>query len=420
MHIRTILNGICRYKGFVYENARMEECGGRQCLIVPMRSRKNSKGSCATCGRPAPTYDRLPSRRFEFVPMWGMGVFFLYARRRVNCPDCGIGAETLPWAVGKQRLSRPYMAFLASWAEDLPWKRVAERFRTSWQTVFAAVEWVVAYGLEHRRLDNVRAIGVDEIQYRNGHRYLTVVYQLDAGLRRLLWVGEDRTAASFRRFFATMKAAVPDFCGQVEFVCSDMWRAYLKVAREELPGALHVLDRFHIRKAFSDALDKTRRQEVSRLRKEGKEPVLAKSRWCFLKKRCNLTSKQRGRLADLLAMNLRTVKAYLLAEQFEHFWTYKSVAWARKFLAEWTRQAMYSRIEPLKEVARMLRRHRELILNYFRARKEINNGISEGLNLNLKLAMRKARGFRSFRNAQIAFYHQLGKLPKPPFTHEFW
>jgi transposase len=420
MHVRTILNQVCRYKGFVYLNARLEESAGRRQLVVPIRSRKNSKGICATCGKPAPTYDHLPERRFEFVPMWGMAVFFVYARRRVSCPKCGVGAEALPWADGKQHLTRPFQAFLASWAEDLPWKRVAERFHTSWQTVLAAVERVVAYGLAHRRLDNVRAIGIDEIQYRKGHRYLTVVYQLDAGWRRLLWVGEERTIEGFRGFFATMTAAVPDFRQRVEFVCSDLWQAYLRVVQEELPEALHVLDRFHIRKAFSDALDKTRRQEAARLRKEGKEPVLAKSRWCFLKKRRNLTGKQRSRLADLLAMNLRTVKAYLLAEQFEHLWTYRSVAWARKFLAEWTRQAMYSKIEPLKHVARMLRRHRELILNYFRARKEINNGISEGLNLNLKLAMRKARGFRSFRVAEIAFYHQLGKLPKPSFDHEFW
>ena len=192
-----------------------------------------------------------------------------------------------------------------------------------------------------------------------------------------------------------------------------MWKAYLRVIREEVPDALHILDRFHIRAKFSGALDKVRRQEVNRLSKEGKDPVLAKSRWCFLKKRPNLTSTQRVRLKDLLQMNLRTVKAYLLAEQFEHFRAYSSPTWAGKFLKTWTQQAMYSKIDPMKDVAKMLRRHQELVLNWFRARKQINNGISEGFNLNAKLTMRKARGFqRSFDVAGVPLFHQLGDLPK--------
>ena len=119
-------------------------------------------------------------------------------------------------------------------------------------------------------------------------------------------------------------------------------------------------------------------------------------------------------------MNLRTVKAYLLAKQFGHFKTNTSPTWAEQFLKTWTQQAMYSKIDPMKDVAKMLRRHQELILNWFRARKQINNGISEGFNLNVKLAMRKARGFRSFDVAEVALFHQLGDLPKPPFDHQFW
>jgi transposase len=181
-----------------------------------------------------------------------------------------------------------------------------------------------------------------------------------------------------------------------------------------------VLDRFHIRKKFSDALDKVRRAEVRRLREGGFEPMLSKTRWLFLKKRSSLTTSQDSTLKELLQYNLRTVKAYLLTEEFEHFWTYTSPAWARKFMAGWTRKAMYSKIEPMKDVAKMLRRHEELIVNYFRARKQISNGITEGFNLNIKLAMRKARGYRSFHVAEVAFYHQLGKLPKPRFDHAFW
>lgn len=417
MRIITVLNRCMKFKCFVYTKARFDESR----LAVDVQPRKNSKAICSACQQPAATYDTASkAREFEFIPAWGFAVFLLYQMRRVSCTQCGVTVEAVPWAKGKQHKTLPYLGFLASWAEDLPWQRVAQRFHTSWQSVYRAVQWVVEYGLAHRRLDNVEAIGVDEIQYQKGHKYLTVVYQLDTGCRRLLWVGRKRTIETLEKFFTDMTEAEPMFKEKVKFVCSDMWRAYLRVIREQVPTALHVLDRFHIRKKFSEAMDKVRREEVRRLRQQGEDPVLTKSRWCFLKKRANLTSPQRGRLKALLQMNLRSVRAYLLTEQFEHFWTYTSPTWAAKFLKVWTRQAMYSKIQPMKGVAKMLRRHEELILNWFRARKQINNGITEGLNLNIKLAMRKARGFRSYDVAQVAFYHQLGKLPRPEFDHQFW
>ena len=420
MLVKTVLNHCYRFKRFVYEPCRFEDMGGSVRIIVPIVPRKNSKPQCSGCGCFGSAYDRQPVRLFEFIPIWGLSVFFEYSMRRVSCATCKITVESVPWVAGKQQKTLPYLGFLASWAEDLPWKRVAERFCTSWHTVYRAVQWVVDYGLTHRKLDNITAIGVDEIQYQKGHKYLTLVYQLDQGCRRLLWVGKERTMETFREFFTTMVVSMPDFRERLKFVCSDMWKAYLRVIREEVPHAMHILDRFHIRMKFSDALDKVRRQEVHRLNKEGKDAVLAKSRWCFLKKRSNLTSTQRVRLKDLLQMNLRTVKAYLLTEQFEHFWTYKSPTWAGKFLKTWTLQAMYSKIDPMKEVAKMLRRHEALILNWFRARKQINNGITEGFNLNVKLAIRKARGFRSFDVAKVALFHQLGDLPRPSFNHQFW
>lgn len=420
MLIKTVLNRCYRFKRFVYGTCRFDDKNNVLKIIVSITPRKNSNPQCSRCGSFGSTYDRQAPRLFEFIPIWGVRVFFEYSMRRVSCATCNITVESVPWATGKQQNTLPYLSFLASWAEDLSWKRVSERFSTSWHSVYRAIQWVVGYGLIHRKLDNVTAIGVDEIKYQKGNKYLTLVYQLDLGSRRLLWIGKERTIKTFREFFTTMSVIVPEFREQLKFVCSDMWRAYLKVIREEVPNALHILDRFHIRAKFSDALDKVRRQEVKRLNKEGKEPVLSKSRWCFLKKRPNLTSSQKVRLKDLLTMNLKTIRAYLLVEQFEHFWAYKSTTWAKKFLKVWTRQAMYSRIAPIKDVAKMLRRHEELILNWFRARKEISNGIAEGFNLNAKLAIRKARGFRSYDVAEVALFHQIGDLPKPSFEHQFW
>jgi len=247
------------------------------------------------------------------------------------------------------------MQFLAHWARQLSWKETAEAFHTSWEKVCHAVEYVVSWGLEHRTLGPLQALGVDEIQYAKGHKYLTLVYQIDANLTRLLWVGKERTVETFEGFFALIGQQL---ASQIEFVCSDMWRPYLRVIREKCSQALHILDRFHIVVKMNKALDDVRAAESRKMAQEGHEPLLKKSRWCVLKRKENLTTPQKFRLRDLLRYNLKTVRAYLLKEDFQQFWEYDSPAWAGKFLDEWCRQTLRSRIEPMKTIAQMLRAHR--------------------------------------------------------------
>jgi transposase len=290
-------------------------------------------------------------------------------------------------------------------------------FCTSWDKVFDPVEHVVTWGLEHRALGQIDAIGVDEIQYAKGHKYLTLVYQIDLGITRLLWVGKERTIESFQGFFTTIGEEITS---KIVFVCSDMWEPYLKVIREKCSEALHILDRFHIVAKMNKALDEVRAEETRRMRSEGRVPVLKKSRWLLLKREKNLADEQRFRLRDLLRHNLKTVRAYLLKEIFQQLWDYNSPSWAGKFLDEWRRQTMRSRIEPMKKIARSLRQHRELILNYFRAQKLLSSGVVEGLNNKAKVTIRKSYGFRTFRVLELALYHSLGNLPEPETTHDFF
>ena len=181
---------------------------------------------------------------------------------------------------------------------------------------------------------------------------------------------------------------------------------------------MNILDRFHIVAKMNEALDDVRAAEARRLAQDGCQPLLKKTRWCVLKRKANLTSAQRFRLRDLLRYNLKTVRAYLLKEDFQQFWEYNSPTWAAKFLDEWCGQAMRSRIEPMKKVANTLRSHRELILNYFRAQKMISSGVVEGLNNKAKITIRKSYGFRTYRILELALYHSLGKLPEPESTHD--
>lgn len=416
MLIKTILNKIEKFKSFVYGKITLEKIGGGDALIVAISPRENTKGICPKCGKRRPTYDRQPVRLFEYIPLWGIQVYFRYAPRRTNCRRDGVLVEMMPWSEGKEHMTKTYMIFLSRWAKRLSWKETAEIFHTSWDSVFRAVKYVVAYGLAHRNLDNIEQIGVDELQAFRGHKYLTLVYQIDKGARRLLWSGSERKVKTLIRFFREFGV---ERSASLKYVCSDMWAPYLKVIRKKAPQALNILDRFHIMKKFNEAIDEVRREEVRHLRETGQEGILINGRWVLLKRTENLTDKQVVRLKELLKTNLSSIKAYLMREDFQRFWTYHMPAWAEKFLEDWAHRTMQSNVEPMKKVAKMLRSHKDLILNWFRAEGELSSGTVEGFNNKAKLTIRKAYGFRSVNHLQIALYHTLGDLPEPKTIHGF-
>jgi transposase len=416
MQLKTILNRVEHFKSFVYGKVLWVDGAPRPTIEVEIHPRKNGRPICSGCDQVRPGYDRLPARRFEFVPLWGIAIYFVYAMRRVECPQCGVKVEKVPWCDGKNQLTITYRWFLARWAKRLSWQEVACAFRTTWENVFRSVKHAVSWGLVHRHLDGIQAIGVDEIQWQRGHRYLTLVYQIEDGLKRLLWVAQERTEDSLRGFFTILGDEART---GIRFVCSDMWKPYLNVIAEQIKQAVHVLDRFHIMKNMGDAIDKVRRGESKRLERDGYEPVLKNSRWCLLKRPENLTDKQTVKLAELLQYNLQSVRSYLLREDFQQFWEYSTPGWATRFLQQWCTRTMRSKIEPMKKVARSLREHHDLILNWFRAKGTISAGTVEGLNNKAKLTTRKSYGFRTFAAAEIALYHTLGALPEPESAHEF-
>src|SRR3990172_9584355 len=417
VQLKTILNHVERHKSFVYQEARWVDQETKRAIEIPIQPRENGRAICSGCGQPAPGYDRLAERRFEFVPLWQIAVFLVYAMRRVQCPRCGVKVEQVPWCDGKNQLTTTYRWFLAGWARRLSWKGVAVAFGTTWQNVFCSVKHAVSWGLAHRDLEGVESIGVDEVQWQKGHKYLTLVYQIDAGSKRLLWIGQDRTVKTFLRFFRMLGE---ERSGKLKFVCSDMWRAYLTVIAKKAGQALHVLDRFHIMQKMNKAIDEVRASEVKQLQAAGYDPVLKHSRWCLLKRPENLTEQQTVKLSELLQYNLKSVRAHLLREDFQRFWEYVSPGWAEKFLDQWCTRTMRSKLEPMKRIARTLRNHRELILNWFRAKGALSSGVVEGFNNKVKLTTRKSYGFRTYEAVEIALYHNLGALPEPEFTHRFW
>jgi transposase len=419
LEVKTILNRIQHFVGFVYQEVRLCCHRGKLSIEVRIEPHQGIRGKCSVCHQPAPGYDRLPERSWLFIPLWGILTRFLYSPRRVECAEHGVVVEHIPWSEGKRPITTAMMGFLARWARHLSWRQTARAFHTSWEAVYRSVEWFVQWGLAHRKLEGVQSIGVDEIHWGKGKQadnFLTVIYQIDRHCRRLLWVGRRRTQTTLRRGLAALGTEV---VSGLRFVCSDMWQPYLKVIAAKASQAIHVLDRFHIAMHLNQALDQVRRAESGRLRGRPLAKRLKKMRWHLLKRGSRVRGKARQKLHALLASKLATARAWNLKETFDYLWHYKSVIWAGAFLDYWCGLAVRSRLEPMKKVARMLRKHEELLLNWFRAKGEVSSGAVEGLNNKIRVVTRRSYGFRTYHAMEIALYHTLGRLPEPESTHDF-
>src|SRR6266545_1572932 len=369
--LKSILNEVQPIKGFVYESVRYSAAVA-DTIEVAVVPRAGSKARCSRCGRRGSTYDHADQPRVWIMPpLFKFAMALIYTMRRVDCRHCGVVVEKVPWATGKHGLCDGFRLLLARWARKLSWEETALSFKVSWADVYASVQWVVEYGLQHRMLENIQAIGIDEICVRVGRVFWTLIYQIDEHLTRLLWVGHDRTEQTLLAGLDRLGEAV---CGGIRYVCSDMWSPYLAAVKVRL-AALHVLDRFHIRQQLNQAVDEVRRDEARELAHSG----------------------------------LASIRAYWLVAAFEHFWGYCSPTWAGKFLDGWCQRVRRSRLKPLKTVAASLTEHREILLNYFRAKKAISGGVIEGLNNKVKVTFRKSYGFRTDKAREIALFHVLGK-----------
>jgi len=225
--LKSILNDVQPIKGFIYESVRY--CRDLPDTIhVTVVPRVGSRARCSGCGRLCSTYDHLNPRTWLLPPWWKFALALTYHMRRVNCPACGVLVEKVPWATGKHSLCDGFRLLLARWARKLSWDETADSFHVSWADVYASVQWVVEYGLQHRKLENIQAIGIDEICVRVGRVFWTLIYQIDEHLTRLLWVGHDRSEPTLLR---GLNSLGDEICASIRYVFSDMWAPYLAAVK---------------------------------------------------------------------------------------------------------------------------------------------------------------------------------------------
>ncbi|MBL7191631.1 ISL3 family transposase, partial [bacterium] len=302
----------------------------------------------------------------------------------------------MPWSMGKCQLTKPFIYQLALWARELSWEQVARLFEVDWSQVKTAVESAVQFGLERRDTDNVTLLGIDEISRRKGHLYLTQVYEITEGNRRLLWSGTGRSKETLRAFFQHWG---PEKSKRIIGVCCDMWNPYVDVIKEYAPQATIVFDKFHIVRHLNDAVDQVRRQEADELSKKG-DNLLRNTRYIWLKNPENLTALQQIKLHQLAGQSLKTHRAYQIKRAFQAIWDSSDRETAAFAFKQWFRWATHSRLKSMSKLAWSMHNHKEQILAYFIL--QINNSIVEGLNNKAKVIMRRSFGFHSPEVCKLA------------------
>jgi transposase len=378
----------------VIESVELETDGrSGQVLVAQVRPKVSAARRCSRCQRRCPGYDTSPTpRRWRGLDLGTTQVFLQATTRRVSCREHGVVVAAVPWA-------RPGSRFTAAFEDTAAWlvchaalSVVAVLLRVAWRSVADIVTRVVADRAGRLdRLAGLRRIGIDEISYRKGQRYLLCVVDHDTG--RLVWAGKNRTQQTLGRFFDDLGA---DRAAQLTHVSADGAGWIHDVVAVRAPKAVLCLDAFHVVAWATEALDQVRRSMVNRLRAGGhhdEATALKGSRWALLKNPPNLTGDQRATLAGIAKANGGLYRAYLLKEQLRAIFQAVELTDARALLGGWIAWARRCRLEPFVKLAKTIKNYHKLILNA--VEHGLSNARSEATNTHLRLLTRRAYGYHS-------------------------
>jgi transposase len=347
------------------------------------------KWPCSECGAECKLYDHQTERRWRHLDTCQYQTILHARPPRSECGEHGVGVVRLPWAESSSRFTALFERLAIDWLKAASQKAVSERLALSWDEIHGIMERAVKRGLARRQAEPVPLLGIDEKAFHKGHKYFTLVNDLERG--RVLYINEDRTKASIDSFWPTLTKQ--QLVG-ITAVAMDMWDPYVNSVRENVGEADKkiVFDKFHIAKHLGDAVDRIRRGENKVLRAAG-DDRLAGTRYDWLRNPTSMEPGDRREFAALRNSNLKTARAWALKESAMALFTYFYERPARKHFRWWHGWATRSRLKPMIEVARLLKRRFENIITYLRHR--ITNAASESINSKIQWVKYTARGFRN-------------------------
>lgn len=387
MRVSTAFNRLLQLEGASVERVTFAKQG----IVVGVRLRRRRR-ICSRCGQLVAVTHDTSRRRWRHLDLGGVRCYLEASVRRVRCRDCGVRVETVPFAGAGARHTHAFDQLVASLAQQMAATPLARLLRLSWRTVGRICARVVRAQLGSSRLRGLRRIGVDEVSYRRGHNYLTLVVDHDSG--RVVWASEGaRAKTSLDGFLA---ALAPEQAGAIEAVSLDMAPGYHRAVAERLPAALVCVDPFHVVKLCNRALDRFRRTQwrlYHGRRKTARERWLSGARWVLLTGAEQHSPEQRQMLAELERTNAQLYRAYLLKEQLRALYQLPDPAQAPALFDAWLQAAGGSGIPHFHRLARTLARFRSGILAAVRL--GLSNGRLEALNSKVRLLSHRSHGFHS-------------------------
>lgn len=362
-------------------------------IVASVRPRKGATRRCGVCSRRCSWYDRGEGRRrWRALDLGAVPAYVEADAPRVSCPEHGVVVVAFPWARHRARHTTDFEDQVAWLAAHCSRSAVEEAMRVAWRTVGAIVTRVVADAHARRDpLEGLRRIGIDEIAYKKGHRYLIVVVDHDTG--RLIWAAPGRDKATLNRFFDELGKSR---CAKLTQVSADGAEWIATVVASRCLNARLVMDAFHIVQWATDALDEVRRDVWNQARRNGGDKALADRlkgcRYALWKNPDNLTGRQRGKLHWVAHTNRQLYRAYLLKEELRLVIKTKGDE-GIDLLAHWLNWASHCRIPAFVELAAKIRRHRNPIEQALRS--NTSNALVESTNTKIRVLTRVAFGFRS-------------------------
>jgi transposase len=371
-------------------------------LVAFVRPRKGARQRCGRCGRKAPWYDRGEGRRrWRALDLGTVRVELEADAPRVNCREHGPTVVQVPWARHNAGHTHAFDDTVAWLAVQCSKTAVTELMRIAWRTVGAIVArvWADTERL-HDRFANLRRLGIDEISYKKGHRYITVVVDHDSG--RLVWAAPGRDKATLRRFFDALEASGEGRCAAITHVSADAADWIAAVVAERCPNAVRCADPFHVVKWGTEALDEERRRAWNEARgavnqrkagrASGDAKKLKHARYALWRNPEDLTERQVERLAWIAKTDPRLHRAYLLKEGLRYVFKVKGEA-GKEALDRWISWARRCRIPAFVKLQRRIVKHRAAI--HAALEHGLSQGLIESTNTKIRLLTRIAFGFRS-------------------------
>lgn len=372
-------------------------------LTIRVKTPKGTKLPCPACGKACPKEDHREERMWRHLDAMQFETFIICRTPRVKCPEHGILSAAVPWAGSYSRFTALFEKFAIDVLQSAKSVKAAMGLlRLSWDQVHEIQKRAVRRGLERRKDEPVKHAGIDEKNFLKGHSYVSLLTDLDQG--RVLELAPNRDETAARTLLGSLSDKQQE---AVEAAAMDMWPAFMAAARGILPDADIVHDKYHVATYLGKAVDSVRKKENRMLAKNGSH-ILKNTKYLWLTNPENWDADDRNDFRRMAVDELKVGRAWSIKEAFRHFWNYRYRGSAASFFRRWYYWATHSRLKPVIEAAKTLKRHFDGIMNYLKH--HVTNAVTEGLNSKIQSIKANARGFRNFQNYRIAILFHCGKL----------